>query len=641
MSFFRHGMPDGPGFPKVPVTPSIESFLSHSVGAAPLVAALCRELGIPQLIDQEATWDKDRSILSPGERIMALIINLLCEERRPLYKVHDAFEKLDTELLFGEGIRSDHLNNDCLGRGLDAFYRIGPSRILRQVALSLRLKEAMDLPFVHFDTTTRVLYGAYGFEGAEEDPLDRLFSPPPVLPPSPLGRRPVQPAYGHSKDHRPDLKQITLALAVDRHGLPLLGSIKDGNASDKVSNLETLDEILAFFPPELRDSLVYIADSALVTETNLAWLSREKMRFISLLPGTFAANREVRDKAWDENAWDELGALRDQKDAATYRASEQATVIGGRPYRLIVYHSSTLDKRKSRSLLSSVTQEKAALEKAARELAKTPFFCERDAQAAGEAFCRSHKSRFFPLSFTVETKTVKEPRPGRGRPKKGESLPETPVFLVNVTVGGVDPAAVAQERDRKACFVLITNLPKETASARTILDEYKGQASVENIFGAFVKNPLVLDAFFLKKKERLEALGMVLLLAALVYMFIQYKMRQAKEPFDRPPRGMMTRPTTREVLQHLSHVTVHRINNGPRHLQISQRSQNGFDQILRWTGIDPRVYLVPPVREKRRKVSKTPGGADQASGKTPSAHPPPPPCESPPQTQGGHRDSLN
>ena len=152
---------------------------------------------------------------------------------------------------------------------------------------------------------------------------------------------------------------------------------------------------------------------------------------------------------------------------------------------------------------------------------------------------------------------------------------------------------------------------------------------------------VVLDAFFLKKKERLEALGIVLLLAALVYMFIQYKMRQAKEPFDRPPRGMMTKPTTREVLQHLSHVTVHRINNGPRHLQISQRSQNGFDQILRWTGIDPRVYLVPPVREKRRKVSKTPGGADQASGKTPSAHPPPPPCESPPQTKGGHRDSLS
>ena len=70
----------------------------------------------------------------------------------------------------------------------------------------------MDLPFVHFDTTTRSLYEAYGFEGSEEeDPLDRLFSPPPGLPPSLLGRRPVQPAYGLFKDHRPDLKQITIA----------------------------------------------------------------------------------------------------------------------------------------------------------------------------------------------------------------------------------------------------------------------------------------------------------------------------------------------------------------------------------------------------------------------------------------------
>ena len=132
---------------------------------------------------------------------------------------------------------------------------------------------------------------------------------------------------------------------------------------------------------------------------------------------------------------------------------------------------------------------------------------------------------------------------------------------------------------------------------------------------------------------------MVLLLAALVYMFVQYKMRQAKEPFDRPPRGMMTKPTTREVLQHLSHVTVHRFDNGPRHLQISQRYQNGVDQILRWTGVDPRVYLVPPVREKKEK-GKPSGGADQASGKSPSAHPPPSSQESPPHTKGGPSDSL-
>ena len=87
MSLIRHGIRLGPALPEVPVDHYIESVLSHPVGAAPLIAALCRVLGIPPLIDQEATWDEERSLLSPGERITALIINLLCEERRPLLRI--------------------------------------------------------------------------------------------------------------------------------------------------------------------------------------------------------------------------------------------------------------------------------------------------------------------------------------------------------------------------------------------------------------------------------------------------------------------------------------------------------------------------------------------------------------------------
>ena len=646
MSIIRRGVGLGPDLPKIPVDLFIENVLASPVGAAPLIAALCRDLGIPQLIDQEATWDEDRCILSPGERITALIINLLCEERRPLYKVHDNFKKLDTELLFGEGIRSDHLNDDCLGRGLDAFWAINPAHIVRQAAATLRLKERLEVPFVHFDTTTRFLFGGYGFDTPpSEEALEelkkatpaireRLKMPKTPLPPTPetvSERRPAKPAYGHSKDHRDDLKQITIALAVDRYGIPLLGSVKDGNASDKVSNFETLEEILAFFPPEVRGSMVYIADSALVTEKNLAVLSTEKMPFVSLLPGIFGCGQSVRQKAWEENAWEELGALRDHKDAATYRASEQSAEIGGVRYRLIVIHSSALDKRKSRSVLKAATSEKAALEKAAKDLAKTPFFCELDARKAGEDFCSKHKSLFFPLSFTLETQVVKEPRSGRGRPRKGESIPETLVTVVNVTVGGIDAPALDAELDRRSCFVLITNLPREEFSAREILSEYKGQAVVENIFGAFLKNPVVLDAFFLKSVERLDALGHVLLLAALIYMFLQYKMRESGELFDRPPRGMMPRPTSREALQHLAHIQTVRVDGGPRRIQIPENHKNGFAQILRWTGIDPSIYVIPHVRAARRQIKEDPLRPGRDEGTVDPRRPPPIKSEAPPK----------
>jgi len=624
MSIIRKGLQLGPNLPQIPPDPFVESILAHPVGAAPLIAALCRDIGIPQLIDAEATWDKARCILSPGERVTALIINLLCEERRPLYKVEDNFKKLDTELLFGEGILPSHFNDDCLGRGLDALWEIDPTAIFRRAAANVRTMESLGLPFLHFDTTTRILYGEYGFNKPPEPenlaPLKKATSalaektapkapdssptPPPEAAIS--GRQPANPAYGHSKDHRNDLLQITIAVACDRHGLPCLGAIKDGNASDKVSNLETIEEILAFFPPEIRSSMVYIADSALVTEKNLARLSQEKMHFVSLLPGTFSCGETVRKKAWDEGSWEDLGTISPRKDAASYRVSEQSAVIGGISYRLLVVHSSTLDKRKSRGILKAAGSEKASLEKAARELAKKIFFCERDARQAGEDFCQSHKSRLFPLSFTLGTRVAKEPKKGRGRPKKGEAIPETTVFFVNVTVGGIDTSVFEAETDRASCFVLITDLTKEKSSARQVLSEYKGQVVAENLFGAFVKNPVVLDAFFLKSKERLDALGHVLLLAALVYMLLQYRMRQAREPFDRPPRGLLSNPTSREALQHLSHAMVVRIEGGERQIQIPPDYKNGFLQVLRWAGFDPSIYVVPYPRSTGRDLHGRP-----------------------------------
>jgi len=613
--------------PEASTPPYLETVFALPVGAAPLIAALCRDIGLPQIIDAEATWDRKRSILSPGDRITALVVNLLCEERRPLYKVANSFEKRDTELLFGKGITPEHLNDDCLGRGLDTLWEIDPSRIFRLVSTAVRVKECLETSFVHFDTTTRILYGQYGYETPltandlvaqiadtkkTESPAETEVTLSPVdskpVPPAPSSERsPANPAYGHSKDHRNDLKQLIIAIAIDQNGLPVSGGLKSGNASDKVSNLEAIEEILAIFPEELRQSMVYIADSALVTEKNLTRLSQEKMRFVSLLPGTFGCGEMVRKKSWEEASWVELGALRPQKDAASYRASEQSGTIGEIPYRLVVYHSSALDRRKAKGIVKAAASEKASLEKAARELAKKIFFCEDDAKRAGEEFLSSHKSAWHPLSFTVETRVVKEKRTGRGRPKKDETTPETIVYGVKVTVGGADSPVLAAEIERRSCFVLITNLPKEECSARQLLSEYKGQASVEKVFSSVVKEPVVLDAFFLKNKTRLDALGHVLLLATLVYMLLQYRLRRSGIRLDRPPRGLLANPTSREILQHLDMASVVIFESGVRKIQIPPSHLNGFKQILYNTGFDEKIYIEPHRRSHGRELTSSEG----------------------------------
>ena len=78
------------------------------VGAGPIPAAVARRTGLVATVDQMLTGDATRGRLSPGERILALLLNLRTE-REPWYPVDDAFRLTDPALLLGAGITGDDL----------------------------------------------------------------------------------------------------------------------------------------------------------------------------------------------------------------------------------------------------------------------------------------------------------------------------------------------------------------------------------------------------------------------------------------------------------------------------------------------------------------------------------------------------
>ena len=54
------------------------------------------------------------------------------------------------------------------------------------------------------------------------------------------GRRPARLAFGFSKDHRPDLKQLLFILTTAADGgVPVQFRCADGNTSDSVTHIET------------------------------------------------------------------------------------------------------------------------------------------------------------------------------------------------------------------------------------------------------------------------------------------------------------------------------------------------------------------------------------------------------------------
>jgi transposase len=541
-------------------------------GPAPLISAMCRSLGITQAIDRLTEWDERQCKLSPGLLVEAMIINLL-GSRKPLYLMHEYFQHMDVATLFGPGIQARDLNDDALARALDKLARAGPGLVYGTIALAAARQEGVDLRVIHGDTTSVSVEGAY-----EQKPGE---PPPPLL-----------LTHGHSKDHRPDLKQFLFGLAVTADQVPVIGQVRDGNLSDKTWNLELIAGLAQQLGPV--DELVYIADSSLMTGPNLEAMAAQKLQFISRLPATFGLEAELKQRAWEQSAWQEVGTLSHgkSKGAASYRLQSFQADYAQRPYRMVVVHSSKLDQRKSKTLDRQFAQELSRLEEAGRQLAARSFACIPDAQAAWLAFEREFSGGHYRLQYELVSQSRPVKRPTRGRPPK-HALPPSETFFTICPHFTPDAPRMAESKRRASCFVLITNLLDTQAwPDRQVLLEYKQQTKVEQHF-AFLKDAKVVGPVYLKKPERVQALAYVFLLALLVYSLLQRRARQALAREGEPPlevagKVKTLKPTGRRMLQLFEVMLVIRYENGHRNFPTNQVIPT---RALRLLGFTPDIYL--------------------------------------------------
>ena len=538
------------------------------VGAGPILAAMARRIGLVATVDQMLTWDATRCRLSPGERILALILNLLTE-REPLYQVDDAFRLTDPALLLGAGITVDDLGDDALGRALDKFAQAGPAAVFSAVAARAYAVEALDRGGMHWDSTSRSLYGRY---------------------PTADGAHGVTPRHGHSKDHRPDLKQILFTCFVNRDGVPLMGRVEGGNRSDKRLNGEQIAYVVTAFSPAALQDLIYIADSALVTGPNLEALHAAGITWLSRLPDTFGAAVTAKAAAWAADTWTALGRVAARPQAAEYWAAEHTATIRDRTYRLVVYRSSSLDQRKAKAFDRELARIRMAADRAAATLADQPFQCAADAEAAATAF-RATAPRWWPCTPTVGA----VPRARRGRPRADTPPAVVTTYHVTVAWGPRDEIAVRAELQRRSGFVLITTLPADRSDAAALLREYKGQTSVEQRFH-FLKDPTFVDAVFLKKPERIQALGYVMLLALLLFSVVERRVRAHPAPLPTSKRGNLARPTGYEILKHCRGIQVFWQDRDHRAAAFPSHYRPALRVILEALDLPETIFTAVPAR---------------------------------------------
>jgi transposase len=219
---------------------------SRQFGDVYLALALWRGTGLAQLCEQLLPTGKAQV---PWEKIASVLVAArLCEPSSELHIAEDWYRR--TALADLLQLKAEHVNKDRLYRALDML-------LLHKAAIEAHLSQRCGELFsiqnegLLYDVTSTY------FEGQAEA--------------NPLARR------GYSRDHRPDCKQVCIALVVTMDGFPLGYEVFPGNTHDS----RTLQTIVATM--EARHGVVgrvWITDRGMASAANLAWLRETGRRYI-------------------------------------------------------------------------------------------------------------------------------------------------------------------------------------------------------------------------------------------------------------------------------------------------------------------------------------------------------------------------
>jgi transposase len=493
----------------------------------PIVRTYGHKLGVVEVLNDFVPSEMD---VEPGVMFLGMLLDTL-SGRSPLYRLEEFFETQDTELVLGKPIEAKCFNDDNVGRFLDKLYETGTMKLFTEIAKRAVERFGVSCGHVHFDTTSGSVFGAYSGEPQRENEV------------------PYAMTYGHSKDRRPDLKQFLIAMVCVEGNVPIFGASEDGNASDKTVNNELLTTIssrMATFGLA-EGAFIYIADSALMTEENLKAIG-DDILFISRLPATYNECQRVIHEAVTQNVWEEIGMIAETKPTKNrpgthYRTYETHVDLYGKRYRAVVLHSSAHDRRRQKRIERELKTEHQTLLTELKKACKIDYACHADAEAAVQRLANTKAG-----SYTIDTQVEERPTYTRGRPKGGVKEVAEMRYGISATITE-NEAAVAVLREEAGCFVLVTNVPEADEQeggydSPAILQAYKEQHGMERNFG-FLKDPAIVDSLFLDKPERIEALGLILLTALLIWRLMEREMRRSIQASGEPISGWDHKPTRR------------------------------------------------------------------------------------------------
>ncbi|MBV8659804.1 MAG: IS1634 family transposase [Burkholderiales bacterium] len=502
-----------------------------NAGPLALIDPLLDQLDIEAILDAHLPSDPQQEY-SHGQVLRVLLAARLCQ---PTALVNVAAWAAQSGADILANIPVDKLNDDRLGRALDAFFDHRHSILGSCTARALQLS-GLELRRLHFDPTDVVLCGSYAAsQPRPERQAGWPFTGDGHLPPAHLCS-----SYAGDR-HRLQLGR--LALVDDQGAVPVLAHCLDGNRNGHTAIHETF--LLARQRLRLPSDVLLISDRGTCSVEHLARLHHHG--YAALCPAQWQDYRGIYAAHAERLQWQPASFLSLEQQrrraagsslpqehyelAVLQHALVDPATAQPIPARLIFVYS-TADERECRQRRQqNIAKIQAGLTALAAKLQRGHPQCtlasvtRQVVQLLGKkAAARYFTWQFVPLSAAEQA--------ALHRPRRGHCPPSHRLEF------HFDAAAAAADEAYDGLAVLVTTASR-TLSADLLFSQYKQQNYVELLHHQS-KTPLAVSPVFLKSPRRVEALVCLLEIALQAYQILERLYRQQVAPDELASETRMT-----------------------------------------------------------------------------------------------------
>src|SRR3990172_2963444 len=508
------------------------------LGPLPLINHLLHRLGLDTLL-AEAVPTTDRRQRVPHAQALGVLLRSMLVEREPIYRQQETVATFAPQAFGLDPGQVAHLGDDILGRALDRLFDADRGTLLTRVVVAAVKRFDIALDELHDDSTSIKVTGQY--RGARGRRV--------------RGKRAPLITYGHSKDHRPDLKQLLFILTTTEDGgIPVQFRCADGNTSDVVTHEATWDSLCQVTG---RPDFLYVADCKLCNEDAMNHIDRQRGRFLSVMPRTRLEDKEFRE--WIQRHQPPWELVRDEENARRkdgprdrWRAfKHQLPSKEGWPVIWLWSTLLALQQEQSRRERIAKAEEQLGALQAQLTGSKSRRRSYEDVDERAAAILSGQQVARW-LEVTIHgTEQHRYRQSTAGRPG-----PDT--RYVRRTKRGwrlewrVDENMIAYDRKSDGMYPLLTN--DRALSVQDAFAAHRRQPAIEKRFEQ-LKSVFEIAPLFLKNEDRIEAFFCLYFLALLVQALLERELRRGMKragvkelaiyPEERPSR----KPTTQQVFR--------------------------------------------------------------------------------------------